>query len=540
MAFQAAKMICGIVLLTSGAILGTGCGERANFGGASATNRVQDRSLEANEAGEADGSENRGQPTTNETDQNSGELKSPSDDGTGADGEEVSGDDAEGADDGAGDDGTPTATVPSPAAPVIPERCPSAVSDATYSALAQQPALPIRTAAELMAVRSGRHYQIQQDLVLTGEWTPIPLKERMLIDGNGKTISGLRVGSGDVGMIGSVPIGTTTALHDVISGGPLQDAGLFARISCSLIKNLKIHGATITARRNVGVLAGQADKGSRLEGIQITDAQLYANANVGGIVGQLLQSRLSGSRATVAVRLNPYDPARLPPRVTVKTSSGQHIGGLAGVVKGGEIKKNTATMDFVGRVVAAPDLPGQIFSVGGALGTVTISLVEETRAYGSIQDGADLGGLIGSVGSQYVSGTDNSNIRNNHADVAISTATEWVDSGRRPAVGGLIAFSQGATISKSYATGRITVSGTPPPTSYSHIGGLVGYTTPINQCCRSSNYSYWDLESSGVSTNMYGNDGKTTAQMKTAATFAAWDGNIWLIQDGAYPELRLP
>jgi len=51
-----------------------------------------------------------------------------------------------------------------------------------------------------------------------------------------------------------------------------------------------------------------------------------------------------------------------------------------------------------------------------------------------------------------------------------------------------------------------------------HVGGLVGYSE------RTVRKSFWDIETSGQTTSA-GGTGKTTAEMKSIATFsgAAWD-----------------
>jgi hypothetical protein len=105
------------------------------------------------------------------------------------------------------------------------------------------------------------------------------------------------------------------------------------------------------------------------------------------------------------------------------------------------------------------------------------------------------------------------------------------------AIGGLVG-SNGFTVSNSYSTGDVAGS--------YDIGGLMG----INDQGTVSN-SFWDTQTSGQSTSA-GGEGKTTAEMKTIATFsgAAWNiiavagpgerdaAYIWNIINGvAYPFL---
>ena len=71
-------------------------------------------------------------------------------------------------------------------------------------------------------------------------------------------------------------------------------------------------------------------------------------------------------------------------------------------------------------------------------------------------------------------------------------------------VGGLVGKNGEANITSSYSTGNVTGN--------SDTGGLAGYNSgSISNC-------FWDTETSGMSTSQ-GGTGKTTAEMKDAATF---------------------
>lgn len=159
-----------------------------------------------------------------------------------------------------------------------------------------------------------------------------------------------------------------------------------------------------------------------------------------------------------------------------------------------------------------------------------------------------VGGLL--VGSNYYGTVSNSYVTGNvtgnwcvgslvgfnyHGNVSNSYATanvtgEWY-------VGGLLGLNCG-TVSNSYSTGNVT--------GEHSVGGLVGgnvYGTVSN--------SFWDIQTSGQATSA-GGTGKTTAEMKSMATFSwvGWDivavanhatrnpAYIWNIVDGTtYPFL---
>jgi hypothetical protein len=91
-------------------------------------------------------------------------------------------------------------------------------------------------------------------------------------------------------------------------------------------------------------------------------------------------------------------------------------------------------------------------------------------------------------------------------------------------IGGLVGYnSYGGTVSDSYSIGRATGSG--------DVGGLVGqsYQGTVSN-------SFWDTETSGQITSA-GGSGKTTAEMKSIATFLSAGWNIIAVTT---PDIRNP
>ncbi len=122
-----------------------------------------------------------------------------------------------------------------------------------------------------------------------------------------------------------------------------------------------------------------------------------------------------------------------------------------------------------------------------------------------------IGGLVGYNGN---------NINTSYANVAID-GTGWY-------VGGLAGGNMG-TINGSFAAGKVTGN--------KNQGGLLG------QNSGTVNTSYWDTEATGQSASAgsdAGTYGKTTAEMKRAATFTGWDfANVWNNEENiSYPYLR--
>lgn len=174
----------------------------------------------------------------------------------------------------------------------------------------------------------------------------------------------------------------------------------------------------------------------------------------------------------------------------------------------------------------------------GLLAGTNLGAVSNCGSAGNVSGVSHLGGLIGvnrgtvsrsySRGSvtgamEYVGGLIGAN--SGTVSDSYSMARVWGYTG--PA-GGLVGQNSGGVISNAYAAG--SMSGDLP------LGGLVGHHmgTVLS--------SFWDIESSGTEEST-GGTGKTTAEMKTRATFAGagWDfDNTWdmnQINDG-YPFLR--
>ncbi len=89
----------------------------------------------------------------------------------------------------------------------------------------------------------------------------------------------------------------------------------------------------------------------------------------------------------------------------------------------------------------------------------------------------------------------------------------------------------GATIINSYSTGSVTGN--------SSVGGLLGNNFNQGTAPNVISNSFWNTQTSGQTTSA-GGTGKTTAEMRSQATYTGWDFvNTWQITEGAsYPTLR--
>ncbi len=193
--------------------------------------------------------------------------------------------------------------------------------------------------------------------------------------------------------------------------------------------------------------------------------------------------------------------------------------------------------------------------VGGLVGiTAGIGNNSITNSYvtGSVSGSAVAGGLIGFL-------SDSNIIRNSYAIVSVKSSIQYVGglvgysnlatisnsyatgpvqtTGRTGRIGGLVGFQDAGNLTNSYATGRITA-----PTGSQAVGGLVGYRSPPTDITS----SYWDQESTGITS---GSDvlshstfqnpiGLSTNSMKSVSgDYPSNLGNCFKFVQGSYPRL---
>ncbi len=185
----------------------------------------------------------------------------------------------------------------------------------------------------------------------------------------------------------------------------------------------------------------------------------------------------------------------------------QSVGGLVGYSEQGTIIDSQADTTVNGSI-----------GIGGLVGSVYGGQTTLCRATGTVTGQETVGGLIG-----YNRGA----AANCYAQASVTGVTM---------VGGAIGSNRWAffpaIVANCYAAG--------PVTGNANTGGLIGSNTGM------VTDSFWDTEASGQTASS-GGEGKTTAQMRAAATFfdAGWDlvgetengtEDLWLIFEGQdYP-----
>jgi len=194
--------------------------------------------------------------------------------------------------------------------------------------------------------------------------------------------------------------------------------------------------------------------------------------------------------------------------------------------------------------VVNADVTGGSEYVGGLLGA-NLGTVNNSYFTGSVTGEEFVGGLVGlngeggTVSNSYSTGNVNGSYGvGSLVGANVGTVSNSYSSGSvtgENGAGGLVGLNgEGGTVSNSYSTGNVNGN--------MYVGGLVGGNADT------VSNSFWDTETSGQTTSA-GGTGKTTAEMKSIATFAAWDiiavtsgqtnpTYIWNIVDGqTYPFL---
>ena len=258
-------------------------------------------------------------------------------------------------------------------------------------------------------------------------WMPIGNNSSQfkgILDGNGKTISGLTINRDNMDYV-----------------------GLFGDTQSATIKNLTIKG-NVKGRNYVGGISGDLEKGSMtncsFEGTVIGDSR------VGGLCGNAGNGTLTGCFSKVVV-----------------TGTGDYIGGFVGT-RGKFINCVASDVvvnghDNVGGICGQgnTDITGCFFSgnvtannyVGGLYGSINGGdIINKNCVIGQISaSGDNVGGLVGEALGYFL------------------VLTDCYFSGSvigKYQVGGLVGHKNSGNISKSYAIGKITGA--------KDVGGLVG------------------------------------------------------------------
>jgi hypothetical protein len=375
-------------------------------------------------------------------------------------------------------------------------------------------------------------------------WTPIgyydnganlgvPFTGRF--DGGGKQIRNLTRDNSSTsrgGLFGLTQGATLSSitLIDVKMNLQNDSGGLVGEAIDTVISGSSVTG-DVTGGGRVGGLVGVARSG------RISDSWSSANvtgsASVGGLIGNATRNfDVAGSLGTIISNSFATGSVR---------GTGNEVGGLAGIAWG-PITNSYATGsvtatngDRVGGLVgeakgtvsasyATGAVNGVKDQIGGLVGLADGALIAESWASGAVEGRGQVGGLVGRA----ISGAL---IRDSYSLGAVDGSI-----GGGGATGGLVGqlLGDSNTIERAYSVGRVT--GTNP-------GGLVGQNGGSTVSA-----SYWDVTTSAQAASA-GGVGQPTEEMKVidAFTSASWDiGTSWLASkvwgicdtvNGGYPYL---
>ncbi|GAI34386.1 unnamed protein product, partial [marine sediment metagenome] len=251
--------------------------------------------------------------------------------------------------------------------------------------------------------------------------------------------------------------------------------------------NVKMTNCSIVGQTNVGCLAGGGSFGPG-EIARCSSTGMVTGAwQVGGLMGSVGVTTIEHCWSTCTV-----------------TGAGYSTGGLLGYVSNTDVKDCYATGSVTNN--------GSFDSIGGLIGGLAHGPILRSFATGEVSaPNCDrVGGLVGGV-----------NIYQ-EADFIQDCYARGATTGN-DCVAGLIGYIYRGNVDNCYSTGLVTGN--------TKVGGLIGWRrTPIltpDDCTD----CFWDTETSSTGTSD-GGTGKTTAQMKTEATFtdAGWDfDDVWYI-----------
>ena len=287
------------------------------------------------------------------------------------------------------------------------------------------------------------------------------------------------------------------------------DVGLFGVVDeRGIIRNVGVVNADVTGEWLVGGLVGLS---FGTVSNCYCSGSVSGNDQVGALVGHN-DGTVSNSYSTGSVSGNDLVGGLVGG--SIDTVSNSHssgtvigesrVGGLVGGING-IVTNSYSSASAVGDR-----------QIGGLVGYANECTISNCQSTGSATGDSYVGGLVG---------WNRDTVRNCYS--LASVTGEWL-------VGGLVGHNRG-TVSNSYSSGVVSGS--------EDVGGLVGrnYEAIVSN-------SFWDIQTSGQTTSD-GGTGKTTAEMKSIATFTAWDiiavtsgqtnsAYIWnIVDDETYPFL---
>jgi filamentous hemagglutinin family protein len=263
---------------------------------------------------------------------------------------------------------------------------------------------------------------------------------------DGTNFDFIPVGDADAPFTGKF-IGLGNTINNLtISKPDDENVGLFGVTDGATISNVSITNASVNGYDSVGILIGRAT-GTTVDNSHAHDVAV-GNLSVGGLIGTLEDNSIL-RHSSAAVNVIGVRPDESPESVA-------YLGGLVGYLYDSTIEDSRAS----GSVRVVGDAGDEVGAIGGLVGEAYGSTIRRSTASGNVEGGYDdenipigeyVGGLVGFA--------DGVSIENSSASGSVTG---------RNGVGGLVGnLNYDSSISSSHATGAVNGVG--------QVGGLVGY-----------------------------------------------------------------
>ena len=418
---------------------------------------------------------------------------------------------------------------------ITPTELQSMNMDTVWDDILSDTYTPVSTEAELAAMVRGGKYILANDITLTTPWTPLGYNDDpfyIMLNGNGKTISGLVINGDEVSQS---PVGFFSTLgesivFDLTFESPqvnkpqvLTQGGVLAgQIEIAYLKNITIEGGEINGVKEVGMLAGRIWN-SEVQGIRLTDNTITAISYAGALAYDVTESLVHD----VVVSNLTYEP-NFDAAYSISLFDYQSsIGGLIGYAQNVELVDITvtdSTLDFINGSYTN-GYQYNVFRIGGVVGRTSGNSSYDSdfiRLHNILVDnttimGQELGGIIGFLEEGAIILSDTKVLSTQVYSGQLNDDTDTVDlSNLTPMnyqrlsneAGGLIGVidSSGVLIMDAYV--EATITGT------SDIGGFIGeYSGDDN------NYEFVYIKNSVSNSSIF-------IDNSTGGGFAGYLGNI--------------
>ena len=285
----------------------------------------------------------------------------------------------------------------------------------------------------------------------------------------------------------------------------------------------------VTGGNTTGGLIGYFDNGSGYSALLNSHAtgSVSGGTIVGGLVGNYNRTAATGRADDIT---NSY--------ATGNVTGSTYLGGLVGLFDG---RHGIAGSYATGNVLATAALNDKY--LGGLVGyyntrhTSTSNLTDINASYATGSVGLQAGSTLASFVDVYAGGlvgymlgqTAGNAVVDAYATGAVNLSAT---SGRLYA-GGLVGYATGGqSVLRGYATGAVSASGGTARNSGGLLAGRASTVSVVTD-------SHWDSSTTGQASSLGGGTGRSTAEMRQAASFTGWNlntsgtgGTVWRLYEG--------